>query len=76
MAAVVPDVDEGADLDHEVSDGGKLPRWMASRSMLENQDVVEEARNSWCRCRFLHTPATFPVAISSAANKVVVPCRT
>jgi hypothetical protein len=74
MAAVVPAVDEGADLDHEVSDGKELPRWMAS--MIENQDVVEEARNPWCRCRFLHTPATFPVAISSAANKVAVPCRT
>jgi hypothetical protein len=42
---------------------------MASRSMAENQDVVEEARNSWCRFQFLHTPATVPVASSSARTR-------
>jgi hypothetical protein len=27
-------------------------------------------RNSWCRCRFLHTPVTLPVAISTARRRV------
>jgi hypothetical protein len=36
LAAVVPAVDEGPDLDHEVSDGGNAPRWMAWRSMMPN----------------------------------------
>ncbi len=32
-------------------------------------------RNSWFRCRSLHSTVTFPVAISKAANRVV-PWRT
>jgi hypothetical protein len=32
--------------------------------------------NSWWRCLGLQIAVTSPVAISNAANKVVVPCRT
>jgi len=39
-------------------------------------DVLAEGQELLVRCRALHSPVTFPVAISNAANKVVVPCRT
>jgi hypothetical protein len=46
LAAVIPSVDEGPDLDHEVSDGGNARRWMAWRSMMPNQTST----------RFRHDP--------------------
>jgi transposase len=33
-------------------------------------------RHSWWRCRRLHCVSTCPEAMSSATNRVVVPCRT
>jgi len=38
-------------------------------------DLFEKARNSWWRCRWVQASVTLPVATSSAANSVVVPCR-
>ena len=39
-------------------------------------DHLENARNSWWRCRAYTRPVTVPVATSKAANRVAVPWRT
>jgi hypothetical protein len=38
--------------------------------------VCEEGQELLVPVPVLHSPVTFPVAISNAANNVVVPCRT
>lgn len=38
--------------------------------------VLEKTRNSWWRCCCVHSPVTFAVATSRAANRVAVPWRT
>jgi hypothetical protein len=37
--------------------------------------TCRNARNSWWRCLGLSAAVTWPVAMSSAPNRVVVPCR-
>jgi hypothetical protein len=38
-------------------------------------NVRRNFRNSWCRCRAMHSPMTVPSSTLSAANNVVVPLR-
>jgi len=47
-----------------------------SAARIGGGDLLEEREELLVRCRSVQASVTRPVATSSAANSVVVPCRT